>query len=76
MVPSDHWSRASIGALRIGELPFDSRPSNARARRCNQTCRAAYDPIAPDLAERRGRVPPESPSPRQPKSQRFVHCVD
>jgi len=37
MVPSDHWSRASIGALRIGELPFDSRPSNARARRCNQT---------------------------------------
>jgi len=35
--PLTAWPRTSIEALSIGELPFDSRPSNARARRCNQT---------------------------------------
>ena len=54
--PLTTWPRTSIEALSIGELPFDSRPSNARARRCNQTCRAADDPIAPDLAARRAQL--------------------
>ena len=68
------WCPLTIGRVRrLGRSAsaggaFDSRASNARARRCNQTCRAADDPMAPDLAARRGQLRPQSPRLPQGKS--------
>ena len=68
------WCPLTIGRVRrLGRSApaggaFDSRASNARARRCNQTCRAADDPMALDLAARRGQLRPQSPKNRQGKS--------